>query len=125
MQHVQMALGKHVVQKARAIYMSVTPATTSEIVNFLQHALKGLSKVPDCADAESKLAAWATKHNADIAHSEVMVRMKEYLSGHTDKKKGSTKKAEFNAQQFLAMLAPQLAAGGTLRNHRLPRTHTS
>ena len=73
-------MAKHFVHHARAIFTTASPSTDAETVGFLQQALRSLSKLPNCTDAEAKLSAWAAKHNADLAKNEICGRLDSYVA---------------------------------------------
>ena len=65
---VQKKFSEHIIRMAKGIYLEGdVESTKGEDVAFLLKALRVLSKQRDCAEAESRLAAWAEQHNGKIA----------------------------------------------------------
>ena len=74
----------HLVERAKKIYQEdVTAGVSSEDVEFLVKTLRKFQKTPAAVDAESKLSAWCSRHNTQLAKQELLGMLTSYVDQAT------------------------------------------
>ena len=104
MREVTEALAQHAVNQAGRIFTGTGDlAVEADTVTFLLEVLQKHRKLPKCMDAESKLSAWATKHNSSMAKNEVKTMITKFCRS-ADASETGVPDSAFPCQRFLTFL---------------------